>query len=69
MEMENQSVPLVIPVSKPKKEKLKERYRKFYEKNISDRGIDEKIAAVNDTRLDIENLVGTGLVGFYASAL
>ena len=53
MEMENQSVPLVIPVSKPKKEKLKERYRKFYEKNISDRGIDEKIAAVNDTRLDI----------------
>ena len=69
MELENQSVPLVIPVSKPKKEKLKERYRKFYEKNISDRGIDEKIAAVNDTRLDIENLVGTGLVGFYASAL
>ena len=31
--------------------------------------IEELIAAVNDTRLDIENLVGTGLVGFYASAL
>ena len=70
--MENQSgqsVPLVIPVSEAKKKSLKERWCKFYEEKISGQGIDEKIAGINNARLDVENGVGTGLVGCYVPVL